>query len=53
VQKASEVAQDLHAYGVERVIVLPSAKSGGTVPESLSIPNRFLRFSYLLERILT
>jgi acetoacetyl-CoA synthetase len=53
VQRASEVEQDLRTYGVERIITLPSVKTGGTVPESLHIHNRSVYVSHLFKRFLT
>ncbi|KAJ8584275.1 acetoacetate-CoA ligase [Rhizopogon salebrosus TDB-379] len=47
VQRASEVEQDLRTYGVERIITLPSVKTGGTVPESLHIHNSITLDSFL------
>lgn len=47
VQKAVEVAQDLCTYGVERIITLPSVKTGNTVPESLNVPNSVTLDSFL------
>ncbi|OAX39780.1 acetoacetate-CoA ligase [Rhizopogon vinicolor AM-OR11-026] len=47
VQRASEVEQDLRTYGVERIITLPSAKTGGIIPESLSILNSVTLESFL------
>ncbi|OJA20068.1 hypothetical protein AZE42_02485 [Rhizopogon vesiculosus] len=47
VQRASEVEQDLRTSGVERIITLPSVKTGGIIPESLSIPNSVTLESFL------
>lgn len=47
VQKASEVERDLRTSGVQRIITLPSVKTGNTVPESLNIPNSVTLDSFL------
>lgn len=53
VRRASEVEQNLRTYGVKRIITLPSVITGGIVPESLNIPNRFVYVSHLFKRVLT
>lgn len=47
VQKVLEVEQDLRTSGVQRIITLPSVKTGNTVPESLNIPNSVTLDSFL------
>ncbi|EGN99920.1 hypothetical protein SERLA73DRAFT_51824 [Serpula lacrymans var. lacrymans S7.3] len=47
VQKASEVARDLRSYGLERLILLPSSKTGKQLPEALAIPNSITLANFL------